>query len=95
MSSTILLSDTCSGPKCGLTLKMYTSFRLLKILAAENNPSDNSIGSHASHFSRGWFQWRPANISRRTYIKKKETVTIFNEIIVFNRMAGRKFHLKV
>lgn len=66
MSSTMRLSDTCSGPRCGFTLKMYTSLSELKMLAAENSPSESSMGSHASHCSRGWFHCSPRACSRRT-----------------------------
>lgn len=53
ISITIRDSDTCSGPKCGFTENIWTSFNELNMLAALNRPSDISIGSHVSHRSRG------------------------------------------
>ena len=55
ISITIRLSDTCNGPKYGLTEKMQTSFKLEKILAAAKRPSEISMGSQVSQCSR--FKW--------------------------------------
>ena len=38
-------SEICSGPRYGLTVKMLTSFKQLKILAAANNASAMRFGS--------------------------------------------------
>lgn len=50
MSRIIRPSEICRGPRWGLTVKMYISFKELNILAAANSDSAMRFGSYAFQY---------------------------------------------
>ncbi len=53
MSSSILPSEICRGPRWELAVKREMSLRELKMLAMANRASAISVGCHISHSSLG------------------------------------------
>ena len=53
MSSNILPSEICSGPRWELAVKREMSLSELKMLAMANRASAISVGCHISHSSLG------------------------------------------
>lgn len=73
MSSSILPSEICRGPRWELAVKREMSLRELKMLAMANRASAIRVGCHISHSSLGREElyWREKSKIRK-HVRKRE-----------------------
>lgn len=72
MSSSILPSEICSGPRWEFAVKREMSLSELKMLAMANRASAISVGCHISHSSLGREElyWRQEKVWRKGHMKR-------------------------
>jgi len=86
MSSSILPSEICSGPRWELAVKREMSLSELKMLAMANSASAIRVGCHISHSSRGREElyWRGDNVFR------EPTVGVYFENTLYARYRQKQ-----